>query len=1019
MDESKSAGRSGPQAMMDRAGAGAKDGAPASIETARTSPTPGLIVPDETLEETYDNLDSSLEGSFGDDLGEDLSDGLDGDVGHLFAGYQPRSSLDEQEGIFGDAAPETPEAVRETARETLRQEWPQEWSRGSFEAEWAAFTAQARREWAELPANMLALLARVRERAGRIVDLARRGELSSAAGQHADTAARTYSTRVDETLYGLRAWTHTTLLLARERVAAAYEVVAARLRRPATRTPAAEPDLPTAIAPHVLSELATDAQSLQRLAERVQERVQLPVTRRIAQRPVRWASAFLLISILISMLFPALAVLGAVADYNSIKGLADSAVHHLTNAEQDVSGLSSSLGKSKSGSSSSPASTGSSSSTGSTGAGSSLDPASLAKANSELAAARQDFIQLQNRLDHPDWLLSTAYAVPGLSDKMAELQALADVGYDATTIGTDFSSAVLPILTRLKDKGISSSDPLITQSDWNNILHAGSEAQSLMNDIIAKMSLVDINSLPLSAKQKSELSQAIVYLPTAQKAVSQINTLLGAAGWLLGVGQPRNFLVQTLDISELRSSGGFTGNYGVLTISGGKLNPFSLYNINDIEYGYKTNGWIYGKRPPSQYSWWPFANWGLRDSNLSADFPTTAKINEQLFANEGQGQVDGVIQFSPITIAHVLRVTGPIYVPVFNVTVTPDNLQQMIHFYEEDPRGIAIQQRLFPTDHTHSLRKRFTQAVTQLLQDKVKTLPLSQLLEVGKQLLADLQTHDLQIYVNNPQVESILNELHASGSIDTTPGLDGYMLVQSNSSVAKSTPYVNVTQADNVTLDDQGGATHHLTITMQYRPTGPIYGLSTYRDYMRIYLPPQARLISGDGFDSGAPLTSAGGNPYPGGELSCPAGGYNPQDIKSLAFDGASGHLDAIGGPTETTSDVPGRAMAGGWVTIPQWCTARVTLSWYVPSVVHSSAAPANAAPYTYLIQRQGGTFYTMNVTVHPSPAMAANGMQTTTYTAQIDDSMALTLGNPTPIPAERFFNATSLTNVLFGLGGA
>src|SRR5581483_10851870 len=136
------------------------------------------------------------------------------------------------------------------------------------------------------------------------------------------------------------------------------------------------------------------------------------------------------------------------ADYSSIKGLADSAVHHLTNVEQDL-GVSSSLGKSSSASSSSSSG---SSTTGSTS--SSLDPATLAKVNTELAAARQDFIQLQGRLDHPDWLLSTAYAVPGLSDKMAELQALADVGYDATTIGVDFSSAISPILTRLKDKGI-------------------------------------------------------------------------------------------------------------------------------------------------------------------------------------------------------------------------------------------------------------------------------------------------------------------------------------------------------------------------------------------------------------------------------------------------------------------------------------------------------------------------------------------------------------------------------------
>ncbi len=33
----------------------------------------------------------------------------------------------------------------------------------------------------------------------------------------------------------------------------------------------------------------------------------------------------------------------------------------------------------------------------------------------------------------------------------------------------------------------------------------------------------------------------------------------------------------------------------------------------------------------------------------------------------------------------------------------------------------------------------------------------------------------------------------------------------------------------------------------------PTYGYTTYRDYVRIYVPPQARLQRADGFDSGQP----------------------------------------------------------------------------------------------------------------------------------------------------------------------
>jgi hypothetical protein len=50
-----------------------------------------------------------------------------------------------------------------------------------------------------------------------------------------------------------------------------------------------------------------------------------------------------------------------------------------------------------------------------------------------------------------------------------------------------------------------------------------------------------------------------------------------------------------------------------------------------------------------------------------------------------------------------------------------------------------------------------------------------------------------------------------------------------------------------------------------------------------------------------------------------------------------AGMLDKVGGPTQTTSDVPGMALWGGFVVIPPFCTANLTLTWYVPGVVRHS----------------------------------------------------------------------------------
>jgi hypothetical protein len=212
---------------------------------------------------------------------------------------------------------------------------------------------------------------------------------------------------------------------------------------------------------------------------------------------------------------------------------------------------------------------------------------------------------------------------------------------------------------------------------------------------------------------------------------------------------------------------------------------------------------------------------------------------------------------------------------------------------------------------------------------------------VVRQMFEDIQAKNIQIYVANSTVENLLLKEHAAGAVETTAGEDGFMVVQVNVSAAKATPCVTVTQKDNVSLDDKGGATHHLTVSM-YHVIGacdPYPGeFTTYHAYMRIYAPAQAKLLSADGFDQNQPLCAVkcSPNPYPDGELVCQPGGYNPgvHTNNILPLGAEAGVLDKLAGPTQTTSDVPGRAMWGGFVVMPPYCTANLTLSWYVPNIV-------------------------------------------------------------------------------------
>src|SRR3954466_5148793 len=77
------------------------------------------------------------------------------------------------------------------------------------------------------------------------------------------------------------------------------------------------------------------------------------------------------------------------------------------------------------------------------------------------------------------------------------------------------------------------------------------------------------------------------------------------------------------------------------------------------------------------------------------------------------------------------------------------------------------------------------------------------------------------------------------------------MVVQANIIISKASQYVHTTEQDHIVLDASGGATHTLTVTLNYQQTGPVYGFDTYADYMRIYTAQAAQLLGGHGFDSG------------------------------------------------------------------------------------------------------------------------------------------------------------------------
>src|SRR6266568_407553 len=317
-----------------------------------------------------------------------------------------------------------------------------------------------------------------------------------------------------------------------------------------------------------------------------------------------------------------------------------------------------------------------------------LDVTKLHRAQHEFAAALDDFQELQYKIDHTDIIHTVTTYFPQFQQQVSTARAASHIGIDVATIGQELTTTALILAPSFRGPLLTnSSQPLVTQSMLGLLGTTINDLLPRLSDIQLQSRSLSLDSLPVSADQRGQFEQLLQAIPQAESDLQQVLNLLGVANWLLGVDQPRTFLIQTMDRAELRATGGFTGQYGELHIQNGRVSPFSLRDISFVEYS--DNSPISGHVAPRVYrAWWPFANWGLRDSNLSADFPTSAQLAIKQYKLETRNSVDGVILFTPFLIENILNAIGPLHIPRYNETITAQNLEERLHYYQLDNRGI-------------------------------------------------------------------------------------------------------------------------------------------------------------------------------------------------------------------------------------------------------------------------------------------------------------------------------------------
>jgi hypothetical protein len=542
----------------------------------------------------------------------------------------------------------------------------------------------------------------------------------------------------------------------------------------------------------------------------------------------------------------------------------------------------------------------------------SLNDHGIAQLRQEFAAAYGDFNQLESALGQ---VPAIASAVPKYGSMLGAAERLVPPAIELSQAGMVGCDALTLVFSRLHEP-LSAKAQGITVEDLRTIKHDVAEVQRLLNTAAAQVYRLQPSDLQVDSRVGPAIAAFRTALPKLQTGLQTFQTVLGVAPALLGISQPASFLVEQLDSTELRPGGGFIGSYGIVTFSGGRLASMEMRDTYLLDNAYTATG---QKIPfPPAYNWFPLASsWSLRDSNLDANFPTAARYAEQIYHTEGgTNPLQGVIAITPWLIEGALKITGPIYVPEYHETITAQNLVDRIHFHQlkEEWKGGDVPS---PDGHS-SLRKRFTEVLFEHFFARVRQIWPTAEVQFVSLLRNSLSTKDLQIYFNSSAVEGLLQNFHLDSDIQAAPAGDGFIVVDANISGGKPNNFIHYTLQDRVTLDSSGNATHSTTLTYTWPVSANQFQngfghQAMYNDYARVYVPPGSTLVAQNG--------------------------WVPKE----------------------TSEAFGRKVWAGFFVLPYGQTKTISLTWAVPN---AAARDATGWHYHYLIQRQAGIVWNLNLQV-------------------------------------------------------
>lgn len=312
---------------------------------------------------------------------------------------------------------------------------------------------------------------------------------------------------------------------------------------------------------------------------------------------------------------------------------------------------------------------------------------------------------------------------------------------------------------------------------------------------------------------------------------SNILNVLSAVPQIMGDNGKKIYLILFENNAELRPGGGFIGSYALVSFNDGNLKSFK---VNDV---YNADGLLKGHiEPPfALRRYLPTAHLYLRDSNFDPDFTIDAYEAAFIFKQETGISVNGVFAINETAIENILKATGPIYLPSYNLSVDASN------FFITTEK--ASEKNFFPGS---SQKKSFLENFFRGLTEKVLNSKLS-FYNLLISIFNNIKDKDILFAFSNANLQNLFSVNNLS-SVLSPVGLEDEQTIndfvgvsEANLGVNKANYFVKRSMEYNFKINNNASISGMLTINLANNSSAWPGG--DYKNYVRFILPNDALLI--------------------------------------------------------------------------------------------------------------------------------------------------------------------------------